>query len=510
MALHDRWIGRVIIVGGGTAGWMTAAALSQVLGANVALTLVESDAIGTIGVGEATIPPIRTFHDLAGVDESEFIRECFATFKLGIEFRNWSKPDTSYFHPFGYYGTQKDLGYFLQYWLRLAELGKVADLSEFSLSTLAARKNAFARQSPDANHPLHHFASAYHFDASLYARYLRSLSVGRGVTHKLGDIVDADKDPESGFVTALCLKSGEKIEGDLFIDCSGIRGALIDKAMGAPYEDWSKWLPMNRAMAVPCERRLPLTPYTSSTALPFGWQWRIPLQHRVGNGIVYASDFVSDDTVAEALTTHIEGPALAAINRIRFTTGRRKTPWQKNVVAIGLSSGFLEPLESTSIHLIQSSILRLVKHFPDRTFSAVNIDAYNRAAAAEIETIRDFLILHYHATERNDSDLWNYTRTMPIPESLAHRIALFRERGQLNLAEEELFQSTSWLSVLLGQGIRPRSYMPTMAYQDDDVLADAYARLERHLKSTAERLPDHLEFLRASGLMNESLLAAVT
>ncbi len=506
MERNDRWIDRVVIVGGGTAGWMTAAALSQVLGRRVALTLVESDAIGTIGVGEATIPPIRAFHDLAGVDEAEFIRETFATFKLGIEFRNWSRPDTQYFHPFGVYGTQADLGYFLQYWLRLAELGKVADISEFSLCTLAARNNAMARPSPDAGHPLHQFSMAYHFDASLYARHLRSLSVARGVTHTLGDIVGAETDAGSGLVTGLRLKSGETIEGDLFIDCSGLRGALIDKAMGSPYEDWSKWLPMNRAIALPCERSRPLSPYTVSTAHAFGWQWRIPLQHRVGNGIVYSNDFASDDQAAETLMANLESPPAAAPNRIQFTTGRRKTPWKKNVVAIGLSSGFLEPLESTSIHLIQSSILRLIKHFPDRTFSAVNIDAYNAGAAAEIETVRDFLILHYCTTERTDSELWNYVRTMPIPDSLAHRIALFRERGQLNLTAEELFQSTSWLSVLMGQGIRPRTYMPTMAFQDDDRLAEGYARLERHLKATVSRLPDHLAYLQANGLINASLL----
>ncbi|MBW8901740.1 MAG: tryptophan 7-halogenase [Massilia sp.] len=504
--MRDRWIRRVVIVGGGTAGWMAAAALSQILGREVALTLVESDAIGTIGVGE--IPPIRSFHDLAGINEAEFIRETFATFKLGIEFRNWSSLGSQYFHPFGTYGTQKDLGYFLQYWLRLAELGRVADISAFSLATLAARKNVMAQASPDANHPLYHFSSAYHFDASLYARYLKSLSVARGVTHKLGDIIDAEKDPASGFVTALRLKSGETVEGDLFIDCSGFRGALIDKVMGSPYEDWSKWLPMDRAIAMPCDRTLPLTPYTVSTAHAFGWQWRIPLQHRVGNGVVYASSFVSDETAEETLVANLESTPLASANRIRFTTGRRKTPWNKNVVAIGLSSGFLEPLESTSIYLIQSSIQRLIKHFPDRTFSPVNIDAYNMGAAAEIETVRDFLILHYCATERNDSELWNYVRTMPIPDSLAHRIDLFRERGQLNLAAEELFQSTSWLAVLMGQGIRPRSYMPTMAFQDDDLLAEGYARLERYLKNTVERMPDHLEFLRAGGLVNESLLAA--
>lgn len=505
MEEKDRWIRRVVIVGGGTAGWMTAAALSHVMEKNVSLTLVESDAIATVGVGEATIPPIRTFHELAGVNEADFIRDCLATFKLGIEFRNWSTINSRYFHPFGVYGTKKDLGYFFQYWLRLAELGKVADFEAFSLCTLAARRDAFSPPSPTPNHPLEHFYSAYHFDASLYARHLRDLSVRRGVSHKLGDVVDAQKNPNTGFVETLVLKSGEHIAGDLFIDCSGTRGALIDKVVGSSFEDWSKWLPMNRAVAVPCERTSPLSPYTVSTAHSFGWQWRIPLQHRVGNGIVYSTDFASDDQAAQTLTESLEGPALAELNRLKFTTGRRKSPWNKNVVAVGLSVGFLEPLESTSIHLIQSSIQRLIKYFPDKGFSKIVTDAYNKEAAAEFENIRDFLILHYNATQRDDSPLWNYTRTMAIPDSLADRIALFAERGQLDLAAEELFQTTSWLSVLLGQGIRPRSYMPTMSFQDDNLLAQGYERMKQHLRNVADRLPTHAEYLRSNGLTNEAV-----
>ena len=508
MKTMGRWIQHVVIAGGGTAGWMTAAALSQVFGGQVAITLVESDVIGSVGVGEATIPPIRAFHQMAGVDEAAFMRDCFATFKLGIEFRDWSRANTRYFHPFGVYGTSSDLGYFFQYWLRLAELGRVADISTFSLCTLAALKNRFAQQSPDAGHPLHHFHSAYHFDAALYARHLKSLCVKRGVTHKISEIVGHDNDATTGFVTALRLKTGERLEGDLFIDCSGMRGILIDQATGSPYEDWSKWLPMNRAIAVPCERTLPLTPYTVSTAHPFGWQWRIPLQHRVGNGVVYSSDFGTDQAAEDVLMANIEGRPLASPNRLRFTTGRRISPWNKNVVAIGLSSGFLEPLESTSIYLIQSSIQRLIKQFPDRSFSPANTEAYNEGAAAEIETVRDFLILHYFATERDDSELWNYVRHMEIPASLMHRIELFRERGQLNIAAEELFQVTSWLSVLMGQGIRPHGYMPTMALQDDNLLANGYSRLERHLKGIAEHLPDHMTFLRSNALLNTDLLVS--
>lgn len=506
----DRWIRRVVILGGGTAGWMTAAALSQVFGRALAITLVESEAIGIVGVGEATIPPIRSFHELIGADESDVIRSSGATFKLGIEFRGWSAPGAAYFHPFGVFGTEKDLGYFLQYWLRLAELGKVADFSDFSLCALAARKNVFAPPSDKPDSPLQHFHSAYHFDAARYAGYLKALSLGRGVVHKPGDAVGAERDAASGFVTRLKLKSGESVEGDLFIDGSGMRGALIGREMGIAYEDWSQWLPMNRACAVSCERRLPLTPYTVSTAHAAGWQWRIPLQHRVGNGIVWSSHFTTEDEAVATLQAGLEGPALAAINRLQFTTGRRRTPWSGNVVAIGLSSGFLEPLESTSIHLIQSSIQRLIKFFPDKRFAPVCAAAFNRGAAAEIENIRDFLVLHYHATHRDDSELWRHVRSMPIPDSLAHRIALFRERGQLDIAADDLFQATSWLAVLLGQGVRPRGYMPSMALQDDRLLATAYERLERHFKAIVARMPDHLDYLRTHKLMQEeSLVPAV-
>ena len=340
----ETWIRRVVILGGGTAGWMTAAALSNLLSGQVSITVVESDTIATVGVGEATIPPIRSFHDLIGVNEADFIRASGATFKLGIEFRDWWRSGTRYFHPFGVYGTDKDLGYFLQYWLRLAALGPVPDFSNYSLCTLAARRNAFAPPSENPDSPLHHFYSAYHFDAGRYARFLKGISLSRGVVHKLGDMTGCERDAHSGFLTHLKLKSGETVAGDLFVDCSGIRAALIGGEMGIGFEDWSKWLPMNRALAMPCERRQALTPYTMSTAHPAGWQWRIPLQHRVGNGIVFSSDFATEDEAHATLVNGLEGPALGAVNRIRFTTGRRLTPWCGNVVAIGLSSGFLEPL----------------------------------------------------------------------------------------------------------------------------------------------------------------------
>ncbi|NVD69078.1 tryptophan 7-halogenase [Duganella sp. BJB488] len=501
--VKGRWISKVVILGGGTAGWMTAAALSHTFGRAVEIVLVESDAIGTVGVGEATIPPIRMFHQMIGVNEAEFMRATGATFKLGIEFRGWLKEGSKYFHPFGSYGVERDIGYFFQYWLRLKDKGQVPDFSEFSLCTLAARSNVFAPPSEQPGDPLQHLQSAYHFDAGRYAKYLKGLCLERGVSHKIGDMLTAERDAENGHVTSLKLKSGELLSGDLFIDCSGMRAMLIGQELGVEYEDWSRWLPMNRACAVPCELKSALTPYTISTARPFGWQWRIPLQHRVGNGVVYSSEFGTDEAAERCLLDGLEGTPLAPVNRLKFTAGRRRTPWHKNVVSIGLASGFLEPLESTSIHLIQSSIQRLIRYFPDAGFSPLCAQAFNKDAMREIEDVRDFLILHYHATEREDSELWRYVKAMRIPDSLRERIELFRERGQLNLAAEELFPSTSWHAVLLGQGIRPRTYMPTMALQDDAVLAAAYSKLERNFKQIVSRLSDHAAYIKENKLTSE-------
>lgn len=499
-----RWIDRVVILGGGTAGWMTATALSHTFGEAIQITVVESEVIGTIGVGEATIPPIRTFHQMVGIDEAEFMRATGATFKLGIEFRGWLNENSAYFHPFGAYGVERDIGYFFQYWLRLKEAGRVAEFSEFSLCTLAARENRFAPPSDRPGDPLQHLQYAYHFDAGRYAKYLKELCIARGVLHKIGDVLTVERDSENGHVTALILKSGELISGDLFVDCSGLRAMLLGQELGVEYEDWSHWLPMNRACAVPCEQRLALTPYTVSSAKPFGWQWRIPLQHRIGNGVVYSSEFATDEAAERCLLDGLEGPPLAAVNRIKFTTGRRRTPWLKNVVAIGLASGFLEPLESTSIQLIQASIQRLIKYFPDRTMPLACAQAFNKDAMREIENVRDFLILHYHATERDDSELWRYVRDMQIPDSLRERIELFRERGQLDLSAEELFQSTSWHAVLLGQGTLPRSYMPTMALQDDAVLEKAYSNLERNFRKVVSGLSDHSAYIKNKGLRSTS------
>lgn len=495
-------IQKVAIIGGGSAGWMAAAALSKVFGGSLDIVLIESPDIGVIGVGEATIPPIRDFQSLLGIEEARFVRETKATFKLGIEFRDWWRRGETYFHPFGAYGTQKDLGYFLQYWLRCGGAEGLRPISAFSLCALAARKMRFGTASDNPSHTTYHLASAYHFDAGLYADLLRKFAIAAGVTHVQAEVTASSLHAETGFVTSVETRDGRHFEADLFIDASGFKGLLIGGAVQSPFEDWSHWLPMNSAFVAPCRRTHPLSPYTMATARTAGWQWRIPLQHRVGNGYVFCDAFTDDDTALATLLDSLEGPTLAAPRRLRFTTGRRREQWRKNVVSIGLASGFLEPLESTSLHLIQSTIQRLIEHFPDRRFSAANIDAFNRSAAAEIEHIRDFLILHYHLTERTDSPLWQYTRTMVIPDSLNHRLALFRNRGQLMLDAGELFTATSWIAVMLGQGVRPEACMPTMMLQDKAVLETGFSRLAAHLETVADALPDHEAYLRDQRLID--------
>ncbi|MGR4862759.1 tryptophan halogenase family protein [Caulobacter sp. LARHSG274] len=496
----DAWISKVVIVGGGSAGWMTAAALARGLDRRCQIQVVESQDIGVVGVGEATIPPIRLFNAMLGLDEAEFMRETKATYKLGIEFRDWGRAGDRYFHPFGVYGLNPEMGHFFQYWLKLSLAGEPLALSDYSLCAQAAQAGRFDRQSDDPRDPMSTFGSAYHFDTILYGQYLRRFAQGLGVARTEGEVVAVDQDPQTGFVTAIQLKSGQRVEGELFIDCSGFKGLLIEQTLKAGYDDWSSYLPMDRAAAVPCERRGPLSPFTTSTAREAGWQWRIPLQHRVGNGYVYSSQFIADDQVVEALLGNLESPPLAEARLLRFTTGRRRKTWDRNVVAIGLSSGFLEPLESTSIHLIQASINKLLQHFPDRSFSPANRDAFNRRIQADTETIRDFLILHYHATDRDDGDLWRYVRDMPIPDSLAERIALFRERGQLVIGPDEMFTPTSWLAVLLGQNIRPRSYTPLVAGHDSRAIANGFRGMKAQIARRVEAMPNHADYLKRHGM----------
>ncbi|MEN2748534.1 tryptophan halogenase family protein [Sphingomonas sp. T9W2] len=459
MQTTDR-VRRVVILGGGTAGWMTAAALSRSFGTTVAITLLESDTIGTVGVGEATIPTIHWFNELVGIDEAEFLRATKATFKLGIEFVDWTAPGHRYFHPFGQFGATLPGVAFHHRWLKAQAEGLDVSLPALSLATQLAAQGRFAKPIGDARSILSTLGYAYHFDAGLYAAFLRQRSEAAGVTRIEGTLRHVERDRETGFVTSLMTERGERIGGDLFIDCSGFRALLIAGQMGEGYDDWSHWLPCDRAVAVPCARVAATTPFTRSTARAAGWQWRIPLQHRTGNGYVYASRHLSDDEAAATLLTNLDGEPLAEPRFLRFTAGTRRRPWRGNVVAIGLSAGFLEPLESTSIHLIQSGITKLLTLFPDRDCDPALADRFNTVFARDMDGIRDFLILHYHATSGRSEPLWTQCRTMALPETLVLREEQYRRSGRLILDTDELFRDASWLAVLNGQGIVAQGYNP--------------------------------------------------
>jgi tryptophan halogenase len=489
---------RVVIVGGGTAGWMTAAALSKVLRGQVEITLVESDEIGTVGVGEATIPMIQRFNQVLEIDEDEFVRATQATFKLGIEFVDWGRVGDRYTHGFGRFGQDLWTVNFEQYWLSRWLQGAAPDIAEFSITRMAAQAGRFMRPRPDLpNSPLADIAYAFHFDAGLYARYLRGLAEGRGVKRLEGRIVDVTLDGFSGHVRALRLDHGAEVGGELFIDCSGFRGLLIEQVLHTGYDDWSHWLPCDRALAVPCASVSPLTPYTRATARGAGWQWRIPLQHRIGNGHVYCSRFVSDDEAAATLLANLDGEALADPRPLRFTTGVRRRFWHRNVIAVGLSSGFLEPLESTSIHLIQSAIARIVAFFPDRGFPQADVDEFNRQARWEMEKIRDFIILHYHATAREDTPFWRHCRTMDIPASLREKLALFRSRGRIVRDGHELFAEVGWMQVMLGQGIRPQGHHALAGLLSTAEVDEYLANVRGTIAKCVELMPTHEQFIAA-------------
>lgn len=497
-------IRKVVILGGGTAGWISAAVLARVLGASgyADITLIESESIGTIGVGEATIPAAKTFNTMLGIDENDFVRATRATFKLGIEFINWSTPGSRYFHPFGEYG-HPILGIpFHHIWLRrrLESLhgGEAPeDLERFNLQAFAGRMGRFTRPNGQPNSPLGAIAYAYHLDAILYAAYLRQYAEARGVRRIEGAVTHVEQHPQSGNVRHLQLEDGRTIAGDLFIDCSGFRGVLIEKTLDTGYEDWRHWLPCDSAIAAPTPSISPPTPFTRSTARDAGWQWRIPLQHRVGNGLVYCSQFLDRDAAHQAFLRNLEAPPGAEPRDLRFVTGRRRKFWNKNVVAIGLAAGFMEPLESTSIHLTQSGIARLLQLFPATGIDPLLVERYNAVTATEYEKIRDFLILHYKATERADAPFWNYVRTMPIPDSLAQRWQLYERTGRIFRDKDELFSESSWLAVFEGQGVKASGYDPvadTMAAQD---VGKHLTQIAGVVASCAHSMPTHEAFIAA-------------
>ncbi len=494
--MDDSRIRSIAIVGGGTAGWMAAASLARFVGPmGCRIVLVESEEIGTIGVGEATIPPIIDFIRTLGIDENELVRRTKATFKLGIEFRDWTRPGHSYFHPFGRTGFEMEAVPFHAHWLRLRAEGKAGPLEDYSLMAVAARRGKFMRPVRAPNSPLEQITYALHFDATLFARFLRGFAEERGVVRLEGKVCDVGLRASDGFIETLTLEDGRTIEADLFIDCSGFRGLLIEQALETGYDDWRQWLPCDRAAAVPCQRTGPPPSHTLVTAREAGWQWRIPLQHRVGNGYVYCSDFVGDEQAREVLLANLEGSALADPLMLRFTTGRRRKFWNRNCVALGLSAGFLEPLESTSIHLVQRGIALLLLMFPDRHFEPADSDRYNRMLAFEFERVRDFLLLHYATTERQQGDLWRHCRTIEKPPSLQEKIDLFSGYGRILREESELFPVQSWLYVMLGQNLAPRGHDPMADALDMATAQATLDELREVVRRCAEAMPLHQKFI---------------
>jgi len=479
---------------------MAAAALSRFLNdGRRQIELVESDAIGTVGVGEATIPPILNFNAMLDINENEFLRETQGTIKLGIEFVNWGRQGQRYMHPFGFFGHDLHGIAFYQLWLREHGRADPGYISHYCMSAVAAAGGRFGRPSQNARPPLSEMLYAFHFDAALYARFLRKQAEQQGVRRHEGRIVKVHRDGESGDVSAVELEGGRRIEGQLFIDCSGFRALLIGETLGVGYDDWSHWLPVDRAIPMPTTSPGPPDPFTRSTAHGAGWQWRIPLQHRTGNGHVYCSEFIGDEEAERILMANLEGEPFADPRVIRFTTGRRKQSWSHNVVCLGLSSGFLEPLESTSIHLIQNGIQRLLALFPDRRISPLERDEYNKGMAELYEDVRDFIILHYKATQRDDTPFWRYVRDMAIPEALERKIGLWKLHGRVFREGYELFGTTSWVAVMLGQNIWPDRHDPIADTLDEGKVARAMAEMRERYRAAAAALPAQEDFLRAAG-----------
>ncbi|WP_041523020.1 tryptophan halogenase family protein [Gilvimarinus agarilyticus] len=487
--MHSKPVRKVVIAGGGTAGWIAAAALSRQLGELLDITLVESDDIGTVGVGEASIPTMKTFHKLLKISEQEFMRCTEATFKLGISFENWKDVGKSYIHSFGKTGKETWLGEFHHFWLRARELGFGEDFGDYCLELQAAREGRFATsEQSDINY-------AYHLDASRYAKFLRGIAEKEGVHRVEGKISQVQQDHETGDIVALQLDSGERLEGDLFIDCTGFRGLLIEQTLHTGYEDWSHWLPCDRAVAVQTSSTQAAVPYTRSIAQDSGWQWQIPLQHRMGNGLVYCSAYMSDEQAQAALLANISGDRLTEPRLIKFRTGRRRKVWNKNCVALGLAAGFLEPLESTSIHLIMIGVTRLLQLFPFNGCHTSLVNQFNQVSADEMEKIRDFIVLHYKVTQRADSAFWRQCAQMEVPESLAHRLELFKSDAQAYQTDSELFRVDSWTQVMLGQGLMPDDYHPVARAMGDEYLKKFMLEYRQSLQKMVQSMPLHHEFI---------------
>ncbi len=487
--MHNGHIRKLVIAGGGTAGWMAAAMFGKHFGETLDITLVESDEIGTVGVGEATIPLLQHFHECLNVSEPEFLRAVRGTFKLGIFFENWRNLGENYFHSFGLVGRERWAAGFQNYWLRGRRLDLARDYGEYCLEASAALRNRFAIS---LNNVLNY---AYHIDAGLYGQFLRGIAEESGVIRHEGRIEQVEQDPVNGFITGLRLQSGQRVTGDLFIDCTGFRGLLIEQTLNVGFDDYGDWLPCDSAIAVPTAVTGSAHPYTRSTAHEAGWQWRIPLQHRVGNGMVFSSRHWSDDEARARLLDNVQGAVLAEPRLIRFRAGQRRRYWYKNCVALGLASGFIEPLESTSIHLIQRGVTRLVQFFPDKGIREPAIAEFNAKMQDEINNIRDFIILHYHVTNRSDTPFWRQCRTMNVPDSLAHRIQLFRQTGRIAWNPGELFGTTSWAQVMLGQGLMPEQYHPTVYAMSKDELGKYLATIHRQVEEQVDQLPDQQQFI---------------
>ncbi|WP_067734615.1 tryptophan halogenase family protein [Novosphingobium naphthalenivorans] len=489
-------IRRILIAGGGSSGWMAAALLSRLFQGLYDIVLVESEQIGTIGVGEATIPAIKKYNELLGLDENEFMVRTQASFKLGIQFVDWWKKGESYIHGFGVIGQDLEWLRCHHYWLKARALGRTGDFADYSINTAAALANKFMRARQDmGDSPLSQIAHAFHFDAALFARFLSAYAQERGVRRREGQIVDVTLRAEDGFIDSVTMEDGEQIAADLFIDCSGFRGLLIAEALKVGFQDWSHWLPCDRALAVPCERSGNFTPYTRSTAHGAGWQWRIPLQHRTGNGHVYSSRHMDDDEAERILLSNLDGRQLADPLKVRFKAGKRDKLWHKNCVAVGLAGGFLEPLESTSLHLVQSGLIRMIRLLPDAGFDQATIDEFNRQTDFEYERIRDFIILHYKATERDDTPFWQYCRDMEVPETLRRKIDLWMANGRIFREDEELFAEESWIQVFLGQGYIPRGYDPLVDIKSDAQVIQFLGNIAAVVGKCVTVMPTHADYV---------------